>query len=109
MEKHAGQPTSGEVSFRFRLIEYSIALTNYKVPQPLVYALIIIESLQVISMGIVTPMNFSSFAFEYFKYVAQVLYPDFYLRTMGLVLYAVPLTFMFSLAHALLLAYTLYK
>lgn len=63
MENHPGQPKCEEVSFRLRLIEYSIALTHYKVPLSLVYALIIIESLQVISIGIVTPMNFSSLAF----------------------------------------------
>jgi hypothetical protein len=57
-------------------------------------------------MSIVTSLSLSSFVLEYFQYVAHVLYPDYYIRNTGLVLYGIPIIFGVSVLHMGLIIYT---
>lgn len=60
-------------------------------------------------MGVVTPISMSSFGLDQFRKVAQVFYPEYYLRSSRLALYLVPICFLFSAFHACLLIYTFKK
>ena len=80
MEKYIQPEQKYLSSLQNSLLRYATLLMEMPIPTPLTILLLFIESLQIIAMGLVSPLHYSSMGLNTFTKLATALYPDSYLR-----------------------------
>ena len=79
---------------------------NYGVANWFIVLLVILESIQIIAFGMVEPLEYDSLGMEQFKIIANILYPDSFLRKTSALDFMMPIFAFFCILHIIIIVIT---